>query len=225
MTPQATDLAPLIATLERDEPSFNGAVDEPRNWRIGFEVLRWIAETADDQSVTLETGCGYSTVIFAATGAHHTVISPMAVEHERVREWCAERSIDTNRVTFRATTSELELPSADGPLDLVLIDGSHAFPVPYMDWFYTAGRLNVGGHVIVDDVHLKSGWVLRDFLRAQSQDWAHVRDFRRSAAFRKLREVEPGADGWRDQPWQSSRLGILMRRLRLEATHRLLRRR
>jgi hypothetical protein len=44
------------------------------------------------------------------------------------------------------------------PLDLVLVDGSHSFPqVFFIDWFYTAGALKIGGHLLVDDVHVWTG--------------------------------------------------------------------
>jgi hypothetical protein len=42
-------------------------------------------------------------------------------------------------VTFEINRSELALPALDPePLDLVLIDGSHAFPHVFVDWMYTA---------------------------------------------------------------------------------------
>jgi hypothetical protein len=39
-------------------------------------------------------------------------------------------------------------------LDLVLIDGDHAFPASFIDWYYTAEQVKLGGYVIVDDTNL-----------------------------------------------------------------------
>jgi hypothetical protein len=51
-------------------------------------------------------------------------------------------------------------------LDLILLDGKHAFPWPVVDWFYTADRLKQGGLMIIDDAQMRSVGVLRDFMAA-----------------------------------------------------------
>jgi predicted O-methyltransferase YrrM len=83
---------------------------------------------------TLETGCGYSTIIFALKGMRHTVISPIFEEHQRIGEWCDANEIDLSNVEFKLGRSEDLLPALKPePLDLVLIDGWHAFPAPFLD--------------------------------------------------------------------------------------------
>jgi predicted O-methyltransferase YrrM len=82
---------------------------------------------------TLETGCGYSTIIFALKGARHTVISPVIEEHQHIREWCKANQIDLWTLEFKLAQSEDVLPALDRELlDLVLIDGWHAFPAPFL---------------------------------------------------------------------------------------------
>ncbi len=67
----------------------------------------------------------------------------------------------------------------------MLIDGGHGFPTPYVDWFYTAGKLKKGGFLIVDDVGLWSCQILRDFLIEQPH-WEFVAEYEeRTAVFRK----------------------------------------
>jgi hypothetical protein len=81
----------------------------------------------------------------------------------------------------------------------VLIDGSHAFPHVFIDYFYSARSLRVGGTIVVDDVHLWTGNVLRDFLNSEPE-WAMVEQWDgRTVAFRKLAELQPR--DWFDQPY------------------------
>src|SRR6185503_1666742 len=90
-------------------------------------------------------------------------------------------------VTFELGPSDKLLPTmALGDLDLVLIDGGHGFPVPFIDWYYTAFALKAGGIVIVDDTQIWTGAVLRDFLMADP-DWKLLHLWGgRAAAFTKL---------------------------------------
>ena len=107
---------------------------------------------------TLETGVGVSTVLFTAWGCEHLAIVPYADEAASIRAYCAEMHIDTSRLTFDLRGSEFALPdlveSRPAPMDLVFIDGAHAFPLPIIDWFYGAGLLRKGGLAVFDDVQL-----------------------------------------------------------------------
>jgi hypothetical protein len=49
------------------------------------------------------------------------------------------------------------------PLDIVLIDGAHAFPFPFLDWYFTASALKAGGLLVIDDVQIATGTILADF--------------------------------------------------------------
>jgi hypothetical protein len=168
---------------------------------LAAQALRFIFERVDETSTTLETGCGLSTAVFALTGARHVAITPAAEEFLHLRRYCAERGISSDGIRFVEGASQTVLPSlAMPPLDLVLIDGSHGFPAPYIDWFYTAGALKVGGHLIVDDTWLWSCQILRDFLAAQPQ-WKLLAEHEdRTAVFEKL---APGSElmEWPEQPW------------------------
>lgn len=170
------------------------------------DALRWIVATFDQGDRTLETGCGLSTIAFALVGCEHRCIVPAASEPDRIRAYCAERDIDMSRVEFVVERSEEYLPRADdlAPLDLVLIDGSHSFPQVFIDWFYVADALRVDGHVIVDDTHIWTGHLLRDFLAAE-QEWEIAEEwFGRSVAMRKVAETDRDKL-WLDQPYVAAR--------------------
>src|SRR5262245_6844522 len=124
-------------------------------WGLNEEALRFIYENVQDDWVTLETGCGLSTVAFALKGSRHTVIAPAPQEFEITKAYCSARGISTSQINFVSEPSQKVLPHLETePLDLVLIDGGHGFPTPYLDWFFTAGKLKKGGLLLIDDVRL-----------------------------------------------------------------------
>jgi len=189
----------IFETLLATNPSLHGS--SSRQWQLGKDVMRWLFTNVISGQRTLETGCGYSTIVFALKGARHTVISPVIEEHQRVRQWCDVNGIDLSNLDFKVARSEEVLPTlALEPLDLVLIDGWHAFPAPLLDWFFTAKKLVVDGHVIVDDTHIKAVRILRDFLEAEQGRWELVARFKQTDIFRKIsRDVFIGE--CHTQPW------------------------
>ena len=134
-------------------------------------------------------------------------VTPDAGEADRIRQYCGDHAIDTGLLTFHHEPSERALLTLDlEPLDLVLIDGSHSFPQVFMDWFFTQHALRVGGTVVVDDVHIWTGRVLRDFLRAEPE-WEFVERWAgRTVAFRKVADYNDAKD-WDDQAyiWRRTR--------------------
>jgi hypothetical protein len=191
--------------LFRDPPRPHRQGEQLVSMALDPEALRFVHDRVDESCATLETGCGLSTAVFALTGARHFTITPAAEEFSQLRRYCAERGISTARVSFIEGASQTVLPSlAMPPLDLVLIDGSHGFPAPYIDWFYTAGPLKVGGHLIVDDTWLWSCQILRDFLTVQPQWKLLAEHGDRTAIFEKL---APGSEllEWPEQPWIARR--------------------
>jgi hypothetical protein len=164
-------------------------------------ALKFIHENVNDRCNTLETGCGLSTVVFALTGSRHTVIAPAPGEFEITKSYCRDHGVPTGQIDFIAEASQMVLPALElPPLDLVLIDGGHGFPTPYLDWFYTAGKLKKGGFLIVDDVWLWSCQILRDFLMEQQPHWEFIAEFAgRTTIFRKLKDGSEWLE-WTQQP-------------------------
>jgi len=174
-------------------------------YAIDKEVLSFIADNVGPTSRTLETGAGCSTLVFALRQSDHTAITPDADEIARIRAYAAEHDIDTTRVKFIAQPSEGYLPQCEGgPLDLVLIDGKHAFPWPIIDWFYTADRLEPGGFMMLDDAEMSSVRLLVEFL-GSDHCWKPVHDFGgKTVVFKKLvKSVHDTA--WHMQPFVVAR--------------------
>jgi hypothetical protein len=181
--------------LLHEKPSFHADCmgdkvlqSEVSNWGLEPEILEWILKRVAPDSNTLETGCGYSTVVFSILGTKHVTISPFIEEHQAIQNWCNRKQISTERVDFIARNSQDAIVAMqDGvPLDLVLIDGDHAFPAPFIDWYYTAERVRPGGYVIVDDTHLITGTILRDFLKMERGRWDLITEMGKTSIFVKV---------------------------------------
>ena len=192
--------------LLTDPPALHLLPDgTPAPYEASERVLRVIEENVREGSATLETGAGLSTILFAINGADHTCVVPFGTQIARIKAWCEAAGISLERVTFHQGRSEDVLPSLETkPLDLVLIDGGHAFPIPFIDWHYGGRRLRPGGLLIVDDTQLWTGRVLQGFLAAES-DWELTENHPlRSAIFRRTGDAEEIPE-WTDQPYVARR--------------------
>jgi hypothetical protein len=169
-------------------------------WGLAWGALEWLERHLAAEMSTLETGCGLSTIVFAAAGSEHEAIAVDPAEFERVRAECQARGIDHSHVRFRLGASHEALAQSESrPLDLALIDGAHGFPYPILDWWYLAPRTKVGGIVLVDDAFLPPVAVLVDHLKASSA-WEPVEIFGdRTVALRKRSDELPSFEWTREK--------------------------
>lgn len=171
------------------------------SWGIQPSFLRYMAEVVQPGDLTIETGSGLSTVCFALLGAEHTCITPAQQEFDRIRAYCQEHGISTDRIRFVALPSQIYLPRLDlggRQLDFALIDGSHAFPTPLIDYYYLNENLKVGGLLAVDDGSIPSVGVLHKFLKGEPAYEVVRIDARKTVVYRKRAKTEYPND-WPDQ--------------------------
>lgn len=206
------DTARIFHTLLGERPKFHGREDAgTAHHAIADDVLKWIFKNLEPGNVTLETGCGYSTIVFALAGGRHTVISPFPQEHRLLEEWCTSHGVSTGNLEFIAETSQDAVPRVgnekEPQLDMVLIDGDHAFPAPFIDWYYTADRIKRGGYLLVDDTHLVTGKILKEFLLAENMRWKCRVEIGKTAVFEKI-VLGPAAKGipWVNQPYVNTQM-------------------
>ena len=134
-------------------------------------------------------------MIFAAAGAEHHAVTPVADEERRIREACAARGIDDSRVTFHVGLSQDVLPTLDPTrLDLVLLDGAHGFPYPVLDWWYLSRRLKPGARMLLDDAYLPAVASIVDYVRAVDTWELEEPVSFRTACIKKLRDANPPSD-------------------------------
>lgn len=207
-----------VARLLEDKPVFHSG--GTRRWDALPATLRYLQGNVRPGMRTLETGCGASTVVFAARGAEHTSISPDAEEHLRVKAYCSDLGVEAGGVAFVAGFSDLVLPElcTERLLDIAFIDGAHAFPYPAVDWHYVTRALKVGGTLLLDDVHIPAvAWVYRFMLSDPAWRIDAVLNDRTAVC---TLAAEPAPEDWTLQPFNDRPdygFAPLARRLRLDA--------
>lgn len=178
-----------LSSLMADKPRFHDdAQGQPISWNANINLLRFLDSYLQPGMHTLETGSGYSTVLFIERQCIHTAVTPVASEIERITAYCKEKRISLNRAEFIAKDSVDHLPfMRDKELDVLFIDGAHRFPFPIVDWFYGSKLLKKGGIVILDDTDIITCFILQKFLE-QDTHWEQVmvEEESRFAVFRKL---------------------------------------
>ena len=156
------------------------------SWKLSDQELSFINEHINENSKTIETGAGCSTVVFARKVRHHTAIMPDRPLADRILNFCQQSGVPTRNVNFIIEPSETALPKLqERDFDLALIDGRHGFPQPFLDWYYIAEYLKIGGFVIIDDLHYWVCEVMANFLM-EEKDWELVHESLGGCAFRKL---------------------------------------
>lgn len=210
---ERSDAMTSLAKLIEDCPRFHAWPDgKPANWSVPADVLRFICDQVKPGMHTLETGAGQTTVAFALAGAQHITITPDGDQIQRINDYLRQSGIE-NRVAFVQGSSDTVLPNGqDIPqhLDFVFIDGAHRFPFPIIDWYYTEGRVPVGGIVAVDDCQMPSVRILHDFL-AGEDDWELVQLIHVTAFFRRVRDTVNEWD-WADQRINKPHLDMMARK-------------
>jgi Methyltransferase domain len=158
------------------------------SWKLADEELLFLDKHLTKNMKTLETGAGLSTIVFALKDTNHTCIMPDAKQVERIKAYCTERALPIHNTNFIVDKSEYALPNLkEKDYDLALIDGRHGFPAPFIDWFYMADRLKIGGLLIIDDLHIWTSELLKQFLLTE-KEWNLLEETTRAATFVKLAE-------------------------------------
>jgi hypothetical protein len=191
----------------------------PGVWSTDESCYRFIASVITSETRSLETGSGLSTAVFAALGAQHVCVTPAREEADLLRAYFDQQAISGEHVRFVVESSHLALPRLNGPIDFVLIDGAHGYPIPIIDWFYAGSLLGKNGIVVLDDTPLPAVAALVDFLRHDPR-WLQTAGGARWLAFRRLSEGSLLEGQW-DQPFLRTPRS---RDLALELTHRVQRR-
>jgi predicted O-methyltransferase YrrM len=155
-------------------------------WRLDTDTLMFLDRHLQSGMKTLETGSGMSTVAFAIKSTFHTCIVPDAAQVARITNYCEQARISLEKVQFVIERSEFALPVLKGgDYDLALIDGRHGFPTPFLDWYYMTLLLRAGGIVVLDDLHIWTCDLLKNYLLSEPEDWRCVRETTRAAIFEK----------------------------------------
>lgn len=148
---------------------------------------------------TAETGCGGSTIILSQLSRQHTAfaIEGPNLAITEVRGHSDFRS-DTVMFIEGETRHTVPVHLFEGRLDLVLLDGPHAYPLPQLEYVYLFPQVKVGGWLVLDDLQIPSVHELFHFLRREPALVLEEVTLR-TAFFRKTAEFDYGPDGWQQQ--------------------------
>jgi len=154
-----------------------------------------------------ETGCGGSTIVLSQISKHHTAFAIEGTD-QTITGLRQHSDFRPEAVVFVEGETKRTLPlyTFDGRLDLALLDGPHAYPLPQLEFAYLFPQIKEGGWLVLDDVQIPSVHELVRFLRKESSMVLEEVAVR-TAFFRKVREVDSGPDGWQHQGM--NRRGIL----------------
>jgi len=143
-----------------------------------------------------ETGCGGSTIVLSKSSDHHAAFA-IEGENQTITELRKHVDLRSEHVTFVEGETKDTLPghAFRGELDLILLDGPHAYPLPQLEFAYLFRHLRVGGWLVIDDLQIPSVHELFRFL--QHERCVVLEEvIVRTAFFRRISADPSGPDGW-----------------------------
>ena len=166
-----------------------------------------------------ETGCGASTLLLSHLSAHHTVFA-LDGGTGSVANVRQSPLLKPGTVTFIEGPSQATLPQHrfDGKLQLVLLDGPHAYPFPDLEYYFLYPQLDAGALLVVDDIQIRTIHNLFQFLRRDAM--FQLEEVVRTTAFftrTSAPTFDPLGEGWWEQGYNSSLLWRYAWRERLGA--------
>ena len=219
------DAVDILNSIVKERPFVHPRKDGGQRC-IGLDknVLNYLFDVLKPTMQTLETGCGLSTLVFALAGCLHTAIVPNEAHIIETKKAAKDLGVSFDSVDFIVARSENCLPhfTHSKSLDVVLIDGGHAFPIPFIDWFYTNRILEEGGLLFIDDIDLKTINILYSFLE-QQPEWELLKVIHKTAVYRKLEktEIEDVWDYWQKQPFNDRGIAGHLKKIQLVLKNKL----
>jgi predicted O-methyltransferase YrrM len=176
---------------------------------LSRQALEAVARRAAGRVIrhSAETGCGASTLLLSHLSENHTVFSlDVAASMTNIRLSPLLRS---GVVAFVEGPSQRTLPRHEfsEKLQLVLLDGPHAYPFPDLEYYYLYPHLETGALLILDDIQIPTIHHLFDFLRHDRM--FHLDEVvRNTAFFTRTAEptLDPEGDGWQAQRYNERTL-------------------
>jgi hypothetical protein len=167
-------------------------------------TLEAIARAAVKRKIhhSAETGSGASTLLFSHLSQHHTVFA-LDAGSGSITNVRRSPLLRPNVVTFVEGPTQATLPQHGfaQKLQLVLIDGPHAYPFPDLEYYFLYPHLDTGALLILDDVHIPTVHSLFQFL--QQDAMFELNETVQTTAFftrTSAPTFDPLGDGW----WQQN---------------------
>ncbi len=166
----------------------------------------------DRMSLTAETGCGKSTVLFSNLSSQHFVFSydDLSLGNQSSVAFyrnCPVTNPNALREIFGPTQKTLPNFSKHGEYDCVLIDGPHGYPFPEIEYFYFYPHIRTGGFLILDDVNIPTIGRMADIL-CEDDMWSVVSLISCTLVLRRTDSpiTNPEGDEWWTQKYNRRRV-------------------
>lgn len=168
-------------------------------WGLSRTALQQIARVTGPATVSAETGSGLSTLLFGALAAEHHCFTLLDQDREKLIAAAERLDLTLRNVHFHVGDSAVTLPATDLPdLNIAVVDGGHAFPLPVLDWYYLTRSLSDGGLILIDDTWIPTVRILSTFLDLEPSWKVAARDGRSSWYRRQRPPATPSLypDAW-----------------------------
>ena len=160
-----------------------------------------------------ETGTGKSTLLFSHLSQDHKVFTKDDGGHgNSLRAVLTSPLLVKDSVEFIIGPTQKTLPRYEfrNKLQVVLIDGPHAYPFPDLEYYFLYPHLEEGGFLILDDINIPSVYNMYRFLREERM-FRLVATLYSTALFRRTEAptFNPFGDGWQEQRYNEKRFPVM----------------
>jgi hypothetical protein len=199
-----------------------------RGGAFSSDVLIAISNVLPDwPTVSLETGCGKSTIMFSNLSSKHYVFAydDRDQPDSSVLMVQNDPAFDSSTTEWVYGPTQRTLPVHRFPdglmFDVMLIDGPHGYPFPDLEYALLYDRLKPGGILILDDVHIPSIGNMYDLLR-EDRMYDDIGVFSTTGLLRRtaIEGVPSDGDHWFEQNYNVSRFPAPMDRYRPDRSAR-----
>ncbi|MEI6632480.1 MAG: class I SAM-dependent methyltransferase [Chlamydiota bacterium] len=199
MTADISRLIDEIDTLPRDWHTAGAATGRH------LQAIAAHAQKIVDLRHSAETGSGKTTVLFSHLSPHHLVF---AMEGGgSISQVQSSPLFDSRSVTYIEGPSQLTLPRYhfSHELQIVLIDGPHAYPFPDLEYYCFYPHISTGGLLLIDDIQIPTIARMYEILKADAM-WELLEVVEGMAFLRRtpVRGVGPFSEGWWVQGYNAS---------------------
>jgi FkbM family methyltransferase len=179
------------------------------SYQLLFELEWYLSKYFAGKEIrSVETGCGGATLLFSFYSSNHTVYVPDDTQSENSRVCFVKNceKFDDRKLTwvFGDTLQTLVARPPIGDIDIVLINGTHSYPVPDFEMFCISRHLVKNGIIVIESTQIPTIQNLYSFLM-QDDDYRFQSQKSGAAVFQRVKKTErnSGDEQWWNQGYNA----------------------
>jgi hypothetical protein len=206
------DATPVSSEIGRYESEFSAT---HAHGSLHIDTIRAFERLAARTTLaeSVETGCGKSTILFSNISLNHTsfcIDDRSLGSSSSVNYFLLCKESRPSKVQFQYGPTQITLPiyRFESKLDLALLDGPHAFPFPFLEYYFIYPALREGAFLIVDDIHVPSVRALWEMVSEDEMFDVYDIIGNKTGILRRTsaETFDPIADGWWKQLYNRHRV-------------------